>query len=84
MAKGEQHLSIWFFVGVLLLIYGALILGSGIYGLYRPPGREVVLAHLHAGIWWGALLLVLGGVYTYFFSPGRKQRRERHKQQAGE
>ena len=44
-------ISIWFFIGVLLLIYGILILGAGLYGLAHPP--EVVLAKLHAGIWWG-------------------------------
>lgn len=65
------HISIWFFVGVLLIIYGVLVLGAGIYGLYYPPDREVVLARLHAGIWWGALLLILGGIYSYSFFPGR-------------
>ena len=32
------------------------------------------LGELHVGIWWGALLLALGGVYVYFFSPGRQRR----------
>ncbi len=61
--------SIWFFVGVLLFIYGVLILGSGIYGLSHPP--NVVLADLHAGIWWGALLIVMGAFYSIRFSPRR-------------
>ncbi len=65
--------SIWFFVGVLLLIYGVLITASGIYGLVSPPARPVVLGELHAGIWWGALLLVLGAVYTVRFSPRRQK-----------
>ncbi len=64
-------LSIWFFIGVLLLVYGVLILGAGLYGLSSPP--DVVLANLHAGIWWGALLILLGGVYTWHFAP-RKQK----------
>jgi hypothetical protein len=68
---GKGHISIWFFVGVLLLIYGVLILGSGLYQLGNPPEHTVVLAELHIEIWWGALMLVLGAVYTYFFSPGR-------------
>ena len=62
-------LSIWFFIGVLLLAYGVLILGAGLYGLSSPP--NVVLANLHAGIWWGALLIVLGGFYTFHFAPRR-------------
>jgi hypothetical protein len=64
--------SIWFFIGILLLVYGVLITGAGLYDLVSPPARTVVLAELHAGIWWGALLLVLGGVYTYKFSPRRQ------------
>lgn len=83
MTKGEQHISIWFFVGVLLLIYGVLILGSGIYGLYYPPERTVVLAHLHAELWWGALLVGLGCVYSYFFSPGRQRRKAEMRKTSG-
>jgi hypothetical protein len=62
-------ISIWFFIGLLLLIYGVLILGSGIYELNNPPEHPVVLAGLHAAIWWGALLLVLGLIYTLKFKP---------------
>ncbi len=60
-------LSIWFFIGVLLLVYGVLIFGAAVYGLFSPP--NVVLANLHAGVWWGALLIVLGGFYTWHFAP---------------
>lgn len=72
MTKGEQHISIWFFVGLLLIVYGVLIFFTGLYGLYSPPARQVVLAELHAGIWWGALLLALGGIYSYYFFPGKR------------
>jgi hypothetical protein len=64
-------LSIWFFIGVLLLAYGVLICGAGIYELSNPPEHPVVRADLHAGIWWGALLLVIGGIYTFRFRPSR-------------
>jgi hypothetical protein len=64
-------LSIWFFIGVLLLAYGLLIFGAGVYELTSPPEHPVVRADLHAGIWWGALLLVLGVVYTLRFRPGK-------------
>jgi hypothetical protein len=65
-------ISIWFFIGILLLAYGVLITGAGLYGLVWPPARPVVFGELHAGIWWGALLLVLGTVYTVKFSPRRQ------------
>jgi FtsH-binding integral membrane protein len=66
-------IPIWFFIGVLLLTYGALVLGYGLYeaatGIY-PPG--VQLTQLHTPIWWGAILLVLGLVYVVKFRPGKK------------
>jgi hypothetical protein len=71
----EKHaISIWFFIGLTLVIYGALILGAGIYDFFYPLKHPVVLSKLHAGVWWGALLLVLGSVYTFKFFPGRKPR----------
>jgi hypothetical protein len=64
-------LSIWFFIGLLLLAYGILILGAGIYDYMSPPEHPLVLAELHAGIWWGVLLIVMGLLYTVKFRPGR-------------
>ena len=66
---GEDHhiIPVWFFIGVLLLIYGVLILASGISQLSDPP--ETVLANLHPAIWWGVLLIIIGGVYVYYFMP---------------
>ncbi|HEX4808477.1 MAG TPA: hypothetical protein VH325_06085 [Bryobacteraceae bacterium] len=70
----EGRISIWFFIGALLLAYGILIMGGGLYELYVPPERPVVLANLHAGIWWGAVLLIIGLFYTIHFFP-RKHRK---------
>ena len=64
-------LSIWFFIGVLLLAYGILILGAGIYEYISPPEHPLVLAELHAGIWWGGLLIAMGLFYSLKFRPGR-------------
>ena len=64
-------ISIWFFIGLLLTIYGVLILGSGLYELAHPPERIVVLGELRAGIWWGGLLLLVGLIYTWAYRPGR-------------
>lgn len=65
----EGRISIWFFIGLILLIYGVLIFGTGVYHYFVPPERETVLSYLHAGIWWGALLAVIGGFYCYRFFP---------------
>jgi hypothetical protein len=62
-------LSIWFFIGVLLLVYGVLITGAGLYDLVSPPEHPVVLYGLHAAIWWGALLIIVGAIYTIRFAP---------------
>lgn len=62
-------ISIWFFIGALLLVYGALILGASLWELSNTPEHPVVLSELHAGIWWGALLLGLGAFYLIRFSP---------------
>jgi len=64
-------ISIWFFVGVSLLVNGALILGAGMWQLVYPPASPVVLFHLHANVWWGAALLLLGIFYSLRFSPRR-------------
>jgi len=68
----RSSIPIWFFVGALLLVYGILILAAGLFGLAHPP--QVELANLHAGIWWGALMIVIGAVYCYRFWPRREQR----------
>jgi len=66
------RISIWFFIGVLVLVYGLLIFGAGVYELFAKSVQTVVLADLHAGIWWGLLMLILGGIYTYRFFPGKE------------
>jgi hypothetical protein len=75
MSKTTQPISIWYFIGLLLTVYGVLITGAGIYDYMAGVQRDTVHAELHAGIWWGALLLVLGLIYVYFFSPKRLLKR---------
>ena len=70
--KAGGSISIWFFIGVSLLVNGLLILASGIYELIHPPAAPVVLFHLHAAIWWGALLTAIGAFYCIHFAPGKK------------
>ena len=67
MAKDHHIIPVWFFVGVILFLYGLLILGSGIYQVSHPPAT--VLAHLRPALWWGALLAIIGVIYIYLFRP---------------
>jgi len=61
------HASIWFFSGLLLLCYGILIFATGIWELGHPLAHPPVLSGLHAPIWWGGLMLVMGLFYTIRF-----------------
>jgi hypothetical protein len=69
----ENHVSIWFLIGLQLAIFGVLICGSGLYVLFfpPPPEQETVLSNLHPAIWWGAIMLVLGLFYTFRFWHGK-------------
>jgi len=67
MSEDHHIIPVWFFVGVILSIYGVLILGSGIYQVSHPPAT--VLAHLRPALWWGALLAIIGVIYIYLFRP---------------
>ena len=67
----EHQVPIWFFVGCLLLIYGILILGYGLYCLAVPTPLEarVALYEYHADLWWGVLMTIIGLAYTIRFNP---------------
>jgi hypothetical protein len=78
MIESKGLISIWFFIGVLLLAYGIIIFGSGVYHLYVPLDHPVVLSEIHAPVWWGAFLVLIGAFYTFRFLPkgkvnGKKQ-----------
>ncbi|HWG20981.1 MAG TPA: hypothetical protein VG225_10650 [Terracidiphilus sp.] len=66
------HISIWFFNGVLLTVYGAMIFAYGVFEFVVHRTANVVLANLHAPLWWGALMLALGLFYDVKFWPGKK------------
>jgi len=67
----STEISIWFFIGVLLTIYGVMIMAYGIWELVTGNLAPVVLANLHAPVWWGALMLLLGLFYSLRFRPGK-------------
>ena len=68
-----HEISIWFFIGVSLLVNGILITGAGVWEIFHPPTNPVVLFSIHANIWWGAALLVFGFIYCFRFAPGRQR-----------
>ena len=69
----EHHMvPVWFFVGVILLIYGIIITATGIHELASPP--LPALANMppifrHPAAWWGGLLTVIGAIYVIAYRP---------------
>ena len=57
--KRGEPLPIWFFVGLILLAYGALV---ELAALVYPVGATV-LASLRPGLWWGAIMIVAGATF---------------------
>ena len=46
----SKDISIWFFIGVLLIVYGFLIMGQGMWELFAPPAHPTVLAELRPAL----------------------------------
>ena len=73
-ARGEA-LSIWFFCGILTLVYGAVLIVEGIIEYNHPPPNELLLPlliPLHPTLWWGTSMFLFGAFYTIRFRPGRR------------
>lgn len=56
--------SIWYFVGLLLTIIGAIITASAIYSLINPPAQLKKFSSLHPDLWWGLIMLAFGLVFA--------------------
>jgi hypothetical protein len=68
-----SKIPIWFFIGVLLSIYGALIVSYGLFEVITGQLADVQLKELHAPLWWGGTLLVLGVLYVIKFRPEKAE-----------
>lgn len=56
---------IWYFVGLILLITGLIVVLSGIYALVNPPEVKKVLSETHPELWWGTLMMIIGAIYVW-------------------
>jgi FtsH-binding integral membrane protein len=72
MSKETHMLPVWFFIGVLLAIYGVIILVMAVVDFNQTS--QAVLAEYHPGLFGGVLLILLGGLYTFWFWPGRRKK----------
>lgn len=65
MSKGVH--SIWYLIGLQLLVYGVIVTGTGVWELFYPPTHHVDLEWMHPAIWWGALMFCIGLYYVTRF-----------------
>lgn len=56
---------IWYFVGLMLMWMGALVLVAGIIELVSSSPQRTVLAELHPGIWWGGVMIASGAIFFF-------------------
>ena len=66
--NSRSQISIWFLLGSLLLIYGVVATALGLVN-HDASGRAVLLTELHADLFWGLLLLVLGAYSCFRYYP---------------
>ncbi|MFC1493069.1 hypothetical protein ACFL6O_03850 [candidate division KSB1 bacterium] len=57
--------TIWYFVGLILAIVGAILIFTDIYYIISPAAEQKILEDLHSRLWWGAIMLVAGIVFLY-------------------
>lgn len=72
MAEGtgrSDSLSIWFFVGMMTLLYGLALVPYGAWEWFGGHEANTVLNQLHPTFWWGLLLLLFGLFYVLKFRP---------------
>ncbi len=69
MRARHHMLPVWFFIGLLLTIYGVIILITSIVDWSEPS--QAILAQYHPGLWGGILLLLIGAFYVLKFRPRR-------------
>lgn len=61
----DQMKPIWYFVGVILLLIGSVVLIAGIYYLFVPSHHHIELEGLHIDLWWGSVLIITGAVMIF-------------------
>jgi FtsH-binding integral membrane protein len=69
MRERHHMLPVWFFIGLLLTIYGIIILITSIVDWSEPS--QANLAQYHPSLWGGIILLLIGSFYVLKFRPRR-------------
>jgi type VI protein secretion system component VasF len=67
MADKQRAYPVWVYIGGVLLVYGVLLVGGGVFQLWHAP--QTVLAQYHATLWAGLVLPVVGALYLAIYGP---------------
>jgi uncharacterized membrane protein len=66
MTNGKQGMKpIWYFVGWVLFLTGAVVIIAGIATYGSPDVQIPQIAGLHTALWWGALMVIAGAIYIF-------------------
>jgi hypothetical protein len=65
-------LDIWFFVGLILLIYGVIIGITGITYIFREPAATA-MSQTNPCLWWGAVMIAGGLIFQAVSRYGRRK-----------
>ena len=63
--KKEGLKTIWYLVGIVVTIMGALVFLAGIIDVFSSSPAKTVLSELHPGVWWGAIMLATGLIFLF-------------------
>jgi hypothetical protein len=64
-------ISIWLWVGIILGVYGLIVLATGIAAIGST--NEVVLRGHNPALWWGAIMTLAGIVFTILGRPASRR-----------
>lgn len=68
----DKMLDIWFFVGIILIVYGVILSLIGIYYIFNPY-TDVILGNLNPNLWWGGIMIVSGIILQLISYHSRKK-----------
>ena len=72
LKQKNQMYDIWFFVSIMLTIYGIILTLTGIYHIFKPY-TEVVLGNLNTNLWWGLIMTLSGIIFQFISRRSRKK-----------
>ncbi|MHB2156086.1 hypothetical protein ACX8XN_17025 [Calditrichota bacterium GD2] len=60
MTQNAKMKTIWFFVGLLMVLIGGIITLTGVYLYFNPQATHTALAETHPNLWWGGIMIIFG------------------------